>query len=224
MHSTPVPAHRRPAFGLFLAALAALTGPLAAGPALSQPATGAALGQSAVTACAGLTWAQMEGAFAGPVPAVDACRTAVHTAFETAVTLTAVDQEQVGFAYAELLRSPVEAGAPAPFPAVAYLLTSEFDGWAALYCTPVAVAPWGEGTPERCASTMRLITVGGQALTADISSMVLNMYCSNMRGGPDFRAAIVDTVTELAARAATGTDPIMTTRIDNFAAGATACP
>ncbi len=226
MHSTPRRAKGRSHVKQFAAALAvgASLFSVAIGPVLAQPVTGETLGQSAVAACTGLTWAQMEAAFGGAVPEVNACRETVHAAILAALALSAVDQERLGLAFTELLRQPVETAAPAPFPAVSYILTTEFEGWVATYCTPPEVAPWALGTLEACTATARMVVVGSQALSAEINSMTANTICGGvLNATPEWRTAAFAVVDELAARAATGTDPVMQVRIDHVVTGLAAC-
>lgn len=193
-------------------------------PILAQPATGETLANAVVAACTGLSWAEAQAAFGGDVPKVTACRETAYNSFQAAMALAAADQEQLGLAFTELLREPVEAAAPATFPAVTYLLTTQYEGWIATYCTPAAAAPWGLGTLEACTGTIRMVLVGSQALAAELVSMTANSICSGILNSPaEWRTASFAILDELAARAATGTDPVMQVRIDETVTGIAAC-
>jgi hypothetical protein len=191
---------------------------------LAQPATGETLAQSVTAACTGLNWAEMQAAFAGNGPEVTACREAAVAAFPVALDLAIADQERLAFSFVELLREPVEANAPAPFPAITYVLTMFFDGWLTTYCTPIGVAPWAEGTLEKCTAAVRMVGIANQAVSTALGPMVVNTLCAVIFSAPQWRAAITGITTELAARGATGTDPIVTVRVDDMATGTAACP
>ena len=191
-----------------------------AGPSFAQPASGETLAQQVLSACGGLTWAEL---IEGTGPKLQACRLAADDAVLAAAPLPAADQEQVGVAFAEMMRAPVEAGAPAPYTAISYLMGSRFQSLIFDYCLPGG-APATTATLETCAALVRIVAVTAQAQAADMIPIHVQDICGAIRDNPTWRPDIVAIVDELAARAATGTDPVMQGRIDELATGVAACP
>lgn len=215
---SPLKPHIRPmalqplamALAAGMAALALST----AAPVLAQPQTGETLAQQILAACTGLTWAEQQAVG----PQYVACAIGTETALAAAVTLTESDHEQVGAAYAELLRAPVEAVAPAPYPAITMVIASRLQGLIFDYCHPP------RGGAETCVAAVRITAVEAQAQAAPIVGIHVQDICGVIRDQPTWRADIVAVVDGLAARAATGTDPVMQGRIDALQAGIAACP
>lgn len=193
---------------------------LSAGPVLAQPVTGETLAQEILSTCTGLTWAEL---IDGTGPKIVACRLAADDAFIAAFPLPIPDQEQVGLAFAELMRTPVEVGAPATYPAASYLFASRFQGLLFDYCLPGG-APATTATLETCSASVRMIAVAAQAQAAEIIPIHVQDICGAIQQTPSWRTAIIAVVDELSARAATGTDPVMQGGIDGIVTGAAACP
>ena len=186
---------------------------LSAGPISAQPRTGEALAQEILSACTGLTWAEEMTA----APRFVACALAIDGTVIAALPRTVADQERVGAALADLLRAPVEAGATAAYPAVAPLITASLQGLVYGYCVP-------GGSPETCTAVVRIGAVAAQAQVADIGAVFAQFICGALIDNPAWRPAIIAVIDGLAARAATGTDPVMQGRIDPLQAGTVTCP
>ncbi len=215
----PRPMALQPLAVAFATGMAALT-LSAAEPVLAQPVTGETLAQEILSACGGLTWAEL---IDGTGPKIIACRLAADDAFIAAFALPIADQERVGLAFAELMRAPAEAGAPAPYPAASYLMGSRFQGYLFDYCLPGG-APATTATLETCTASVRMVAVAAQAQAAEIIPIHVQDICGAIQDNPSWRPDIVAIIDDLVARAATGTDPVMQGRIDELAAGIAACP
>lgn len=197
---------------------------LSGGPVLGQPQTGQTLAEGLVATCPAFTWQLVEMAFAREVPEVMACRDAMLDTFEAAVAMPAADQELVGVGFADMLRQPPEPGAPAPFAAVTITFTTELDRWVGVYCTPAGLTFGAMGTLETCTAAARILVVASQALPEDAVPVTANTICAGISTGPtEWRTAVIAVVDDLAARAATGADPVMQDRIDAMVAGIARC-
>ncbi len=183
---------------------------LAASPASAQ--MGEALGQNIRAACTGVTWAEMD---AGGDRFV-ACLVATEESLAMAVNLPAADQEHVGLAFADVLRAPVEAGAPVPVPAASSLITRYLQNMI-MFCSP-------QTFPGACDEAVRFTAVIAQAQSAETIAAQIADICGAVAAYPARRGEFAAIVDPLAARGATGADPVMRGRIDAFQAGVAACP
>ncbi len=138
---------------------------------------------------------------------LDACWTAGLEALDTAAALTVAEQEAVGMAFATVLReaAPGPLGFGEIVPAVQVL--SELMAITAYReCWTRVVRP---STLEGCSATVRIVTIGAQAIPDGNIEGVANNICIASQARPAWQPVVLAIVDELIARAATGTDPVM---------------